>query len=149
MIPTVIRSLALPDNGWRPAAKTVGFSPVRKVCPTAPAYLKMHAVIGGKNRWWMMAAMPKPALRAHLSRPDVRVFISPEVYFELNGSHLAYFGVFPAHRNQGIGRCALDQAIIKGARTLTTSSHDSPWALRMYLDAGFVETSIHTEDWPE
>ena len=144
MATVAITVMTLDRQDWKPC----GHANVCLVKPTPDEYLLWHHAIS--PNWWMAAKMTNVELKRHIA--SAKIYRSPEGYFEyIDKNRLAYFGIFPMHRNAGHGKRLLSTAIAvqPGGVWLTTNTTDSPHAIPLYLSAGFKIASTFDEQWPD
>jgi ribosomal protein S18 acetylase RimI-like enzyme len=121
-------------------------------CP-ASFYRYLYAEVGRPYHWVDRLRWSDAEIRAHLARPEIRVFAlyaagAPAGWFELrrceDGSvEIAYFGLLPEAVGRGLGKhlltCAAQEAFAAGAARvwLHTCTLDHPAALPNYERRGF------------
>lgn len=122
-------------------------------CPPS-FYRYLYAEVGRRHHWRDRAAWGDDAIRAHLARPAISLWVlysggAPGGYFELerhaDGSvEIAYFGLLPDQMRQGLGKhlltVAAREAWNAGATRvwLHTCTLDDPAALPNYVRRGFT-----------
>lgn len=127
--------------------------------PTAAYYRFLYSEVGRDLMWVDRGFLSDQDLLAEIRDPAVTLRVLHvagvpagyyELYTEADGSiRIAYFGLMPDFRGQGLGSWLLDQAIHEAwshhpsRLWLHTCELDSPAALTTYLKAGFAVT--HTE----
>ncbi len=128
--------------------------------PTAAFYRFLYTEVGRDLMWVDRGFLNDPDLVKEICDPAVTLqvlYVSGvpagyyELYAEADGSiRIAYFGLMPDFRAQGLGSWLLDQAIYEAwmhhptRLWLHTCELDSPAALKTYLQAGFVITHEET-----
>jgi GNAT superfamily N-acetyltransferase len=119
-------------------------------CPPS-FYRYLYAEVGRAWRWVDRLHWTDEQIRAHLSRPEVELFLlsvggSPAGYFELerrdDATEIAYFGLMAEYHGRGLGKHLLTVATEEAWRAahrvwLHTCSLDGPAALPNYLRRGF------------
>lgn len=140
--------------------------------PTAAAYRRLYAEVGGPYRWHDRDAWSDDRLQAHLDAPGVTVTVLRDGdeaagYYELahrppaasaDGRaevELLYFGLRDRWLGRGLGRRLLEAAIADAWRTdaerlvLNTCTLDHAAALPNYLARGFRITGEETYEVPD
>jgi len=146
-IPVTVRHLARPADA--PVFNPGPLPPLRtmiRAWVTDAHYRLLHEKIGADCLWWM-----ERAREPHDGMHAVTVLVEDENLvglLEVGHGHLRYLGLLPRYRGRGLGKYLLAEAILQGAKTLTTSSADSPSALPLYLSAGFRVTRTEEQVWP-
>lgn len=119
-----------------------------------PTYRMLYAEVGRAYHWRDRLAWSDEVLAAHLTRPDIRIWVLRDAdgvggFFELakgedGAVEIAYFGLFPSRHGRGLGKALLSCAIGEGWRWgatrlwLHTCTLDGPTALPNYRARGFV-----------
>ena len=122
-------------------------------CP-ASFYRYLYSEVGRFYHWVDRLGWTDEEIRAHLSRPEIRLWAmyaegSPAGYFELErhddgSTEIAYFGLLPEFIGRGLGKHLLTEAVEcawgEGANRvwLHTCTLDDPAAMENYLKRGFV-----------
>lgn len=131
---------------------------LESVRPSVDWYRFLYRQVGRDLMWVDLNFVDDVTLARRLAEPGRGVWVLfvagvPAGYFELvqeadASIRLAYFGLMPDFRGQGLGPWLLDQAIhtawaLAPTRLwLHTCELDAPAALPVYLAAGFVVTGV-------
>lgn len=123
------------------------------ICP-ASFYRYLYGEVGRFYHWTDRLGWSDPEIRAHLSRPELSLWViyeagAPAGYFELErhpdgSTEIAYFGLIQEFIGRGLGKHLLSAAVARafddGALRvwLHTCTLDDPAALPNYLKRGFT-----------
>lgn len=141
---------------------------VRQEACEPELYRELYDGVGSRYHWRDRRSWSDEQLRAHLSKPEITVWVLRQSealrgFFELarhedGSTEIAYFGLLPPGIGQGLGRalltCAVDAAWRSdpkpGRVWLHTCTLDHPAALTNYLARGFrvTHTESYTADLP-
>ncbi|WP_399084259.1 GNAT family N-acetyltransferase [Streptomyces sp. BBFR2] len=160
---------ALTPAAAPPAAQDVRIVRARRPLPEFSRFL--YSAVGGDIHWTDRLGWPYARWAEYLSRPGVETWVAyahgtPAGFIELDGAsegtvEIAYFGLIPAFRGQGIGGHLLSYGTARAwdlgdryeGRPPTrrvwvhTCSKDGPHALRNYERRGFTryDTTVEQE----
>ena len=158
---TYLEMLARPGNNGTPPPGD-GIEIIRSQQPTLAFYRFLYDAVGGDFQWVDRKLLSDAALGEIIHDERVEIYVvyisgTPAGYAELDRRtdgqiELAYFGIMPEYRGQGLGQYFLHWAVTKawshdpGRVWVHTCELDHPAALPTYLKAGFTMFDVRVLD---